>query len=155
MTTSRSPALVPSRQRTFLSARQRWLLGCVVGVLVACGAPSPTPVTHALLGGWGGEHVQLTVNEANAIVEFDCAHGTLDQPVIADRDGRFDVPGTFVREPGGPVRPGEVPDQHPAQYAGVVDEQTMMLTVTLTDQSQTIGPFALVQGAPPRLFKCL
>jgi hypothetical protein len=134
---------------------RRWLVGCFVGVLSACGPTSPSD-PPSLLGGWAGDHVQLTVSQANAIVEFDCAHGTLDQPMMADRDGRFDVSGTFVREHGGPVRPGEVPDQHPARYAGVTAGQKMTLTVTVNDQPPTVvGPFALVQGAAGRLVKCL
>lgn len=103
----------------------------------------------------GGDHVRLTVNEANAIVEFDCAHGTLDQPVVTDRDGRFDVAGTFVREHGGPSRPDEVLDRHPARYVGVMAGNKMTLTTTTTDEPQTLGPFALVQGVYPKLIKCL
>ena len=58
---------------------------------------------------WGGTGIQLTVNDATATVEFDCAHGTIDQPLLIDQDGRFDIPGTFVREHGGPIQEGEAP----------------------------------------------
>jgi hypothetical protein len=155
MTTSTNLAFNSPGQRTVLSGRQRWLIGCVVGLLPACGPTNPTPAANSAVGDWGGEHVQLTVTTSNAIVQFDCAHGTLDKEVMPDSRGRFDVPGTFVREHGGPVRLGEVPDEHPARYAGVIDGKTMTFTGTITDQSQTIGPFTLVQGGQPRLTRCL
>jgi hypothetical protein len=88
-------------------------------------------------------------------VEFDCAHGTLDQAPGPDGNGHFDVPGTFFREHGGPVRPGEVPDAHPARYAGTIAGSTLTLTVTITDAQQVVGPFKLVRGASARLMKCL
>ena len=144
------------RRRIAPSDWLRWLVVWpFVGVLAACGPTSPSDATHVPLGWWGGDHVRLTVNEANAIVEFDCAHGTLDQPVVTDRDGRFDVAGTFVREHGGPSRPDEVLDRHPARYVGVMAGNKMTLTTTTTDEPQTLGPFALVQGVYPKLIKCL
>jgi len=73
---------------------------------------------------------------------------------------RFDVSGAlqtnaFVREHGGPIRQGEVPDSHPASYAGTVTANTMALTVRLTDLAETIGSFTLAYGSRGRIVKCL
>ncbi len=127
---------------------------CAVGLAAlgaACGGRGLDRVPE---GNWGGAHVSLAVTAAAATVEFDCAHGKTNGPLVLDRDGRFGVAGVFMRE-GGPVRDGEPPDAHPAFYEGSTDGRTLSLTVTLTDQGQTLGPFEAVRGAPPRVLKCL
>jgi len=72
----------------------------------------------AQVGTWGGEHIGLEVTEQGGQVEYDCAHGTIDQKVVADAHGRFDLRGTHAREHGGPVRKDETADSHPARFAG-------------------------------------
>ena len=71
------------------------LLGCASG-----GPVSADKLDRVPLGDWGGEHVRLTVSDASAAIEFDCAHGTLDAPLKVDDGGRFEVPGSFVRRAG-------------------------------------------------------
>ena len=107
------------------------------------------------LGTWGGEHVGLTVTARGARVEFDCAHGSINQRLRLDRAKRFDVRGVFVAEHGGPVREGERPDSRPARYTGQVVGQTMTLTVTLEGENRPLGAFTLRRGQPPGLTKCL
>jgi hypothetical protein len=133
----------------------RGLVIAVVATSITCGPTSPTPSPQVPSGTWGGEHVQLTVTDATATVEFDCAHGTLDRPLALDRRGHFDVAGIFVREHGGPIRVDEAPDQQPARYAGIVNRRSMTMTVTMTTSPNVLGPFALVLGQPARLLKCL
>ena len=134
-----------------------WLSATAI-VLAGCGATAPTKLAHVPLGSWGGDHIHLTVNDANATVQLDCAHGTIDAPLITDRDGRFDVAGTFVQEHGGPIHEGEIPDSHPARYVGRADRSSMTITIRLLDNPQAIGligPFAAELGRPPRLVRCL
>ena len=88
-------------------------------------------------------------------MEYDCAYGAIDEPLIPQRSRSFDLTGTHVLEHGGPIRQDEEPDIHPARYTGRIDGRLMTLTVTLTDSDLTIGTFRLVKGASPRLFKCL
>ena len=104
-------------------------------------------------GAWGDDHVVLTVNDNGGRVEFDCAHGTLDHPLQLDDRGRFSVPGTFVRERGGPVRPGEPVEKNPARYQGRLDRQKLEFTVTLEGQAAQ-GPFTVTLAKPPKLEKC-
>jgi hypothetical protein len=73
----------------------------------------------------------------------------------ADVQGSFIVSGTFVREHGGPIREDEMPDAHPALYAGAVTGGVMQLTVHLTATNEVIGTFTLTRGAPGRVVKCL
>ena len=106
-------------------------------------------------GVWGGEHIRVQVTESGASIEYDCAHGTMDQPLTLDSQGRFEVKGTHVRERGGPVRRDDKPDSHPARYTGRVEGQTMTLTVTLTDAQDAAGnTYTLTRGDEGHLFKC-
>ena len=135
-------------------ARPGLVIGAQIAIL-ACGPTGPTTLTKVPNGVWGGDHAGLTVSDTSAAIEFDCAHGTLDEPPAVDRNGSFEVSGIFVREHGGPIRVDEVPDEQPARYAGTTNGRTMSLTVTLTTSSQPLGPFALALGQPGRLVKCL
>jgi hypothetical protein len=116
---------------------------------------SPAGPSPALTGVWGGDHIALTVAGTGSHIEFDCAHGDIPGSIAVDTQNTFDVQGTYVREHGGPIRVGEVPDSHPAAYVGSVTATTMALTVRLTDTNEVIGTFALSQGTTGRVLKCL
>jgi hypothetical protein len=97
----------------------------------------------------------LTVADTGTHVEFDCAHGDIPSPLTVNANNQFDVQGTYVREHGGPIRVGEVPDSHPAAYLGSVTGTAMTLTVRLTDTNEVIGTFTLSRGSAGRVVKCL
>ena len=105
-------------------------------------------------GMWGGEHIRLEVAGRTASIEYDCAHGTITQPLALDRRGHFDARGTHVMEHGGPIRKDEQSDSRPARYTGWTDGKRMTLKVTLTDTDQVLGTFNLVHGERPRIVKC-
>ena len=111
--------------------------------------------TRVLAGNWGGEHIKLEISETGAQLEFDCAHSTVTQQIKLNDHNYFDVEGIYVKESGGPERPGARPDSHPVRYTGQIADQTMTLSVTLTDINQRIGAFTLIRGRSPVLFKCL
>jgi hypothetical protein len=106
-------------------------------------------------GVWGGDHIALFATNSGATLEFDCAHGSINQPVVPDAGGRFDATGVFVLEHGGPVYGGEPEDSHPARFTGVTDGSTMTLTITLTDTNTTQGTYVLFRGKVAKLMKCL
>lgn len=109
---------------------------------------------QALTGDWGGEHVSLQLTSKGGTAEFDCAHGELRSPVAPDRNGRFDVPGTFVEEHGGPARMGEPASSLRVRYAGRVTDGRMTLTVTRVATKARLGSFTLERGKEPTLTKC-
>lgn len=114
-----------------------------------------TEMTEKVAAGvWGGEHIRVQVTESGASIEYDCAHGMIDQPLTLDARGRFEVNGTHVRERGGPVRRDDKPDSHPARYTGRVEGRTMTLTVTLTDTQGASDTYTLMQGDGGRIYKC-
>ena len=103
-------------------------------------------------GSWGGEHIVLEVSEKGAEAEFDCAHGQTTQPITIDKNGDFDVEGTFTAEHGGPVRRDENPPIASARYSGHVEGDNMSLTVTVGEEK--VGSFRLARGSVPNLTKC-
>jgi hypothetical protein len=106
------------------------------------------------VGLWGGEHISIEVTERGATVEYDCAHGTIDQRITLDRRGRFDVSGMQVQEHGGPVRQGAQLAGYPVRFAGQVKGKEMSLSVRNSVTKHLIGIFTLVHGGEPKLRKC-
>src|SRR6267143_531140 len=78
-------------------------------------------------GNWGGDHIRVEVTGDKATIEYDCANGTIDGPLVVDGKGKFKLSGTHVREHGGPIRRGESGDAHPARYSGWTDGKKMIL----------------------------
>ncbi|MGH9364510.1 MAG: hypothetical protein ACRD1B_04500 [Thermoanaerobaculia bacterium] len=141
-----------------LSARALAFRGllCALFLLVpgdrsAAGSDPPRKV----LGSWGGDHINLILTEAGGRAEFDCAHGSIDESFLVDAEGKFDLQGAYVPEHPGPIRYGEKPEEYPARYRGSVDGDSMVLTATVPDRNQSLGPFKLFQGKRPRVHKCL
>ncbi len=108
-----------------------------------------------LIGKWGGEHIGMVVSDSSAILEYDCAHGTIDEPIIPDAEGKFEVSGVHVFEHGGPIRIDEIPDEHPALYKGHIVGNEMTLILVLTDTDTEIDTFSLTRGVEPLIYKCL
>ena len=116
---------------------------------------APTEKSDRLAAGvWGGEHIRLEATDGGAAVEYDCANGTIDQPVRLDGGGNFDVRGRYTPEHAGPVLRDETANSRPARYAGRVKGDVLTLTVTLTDTKETVGTFTLTRGSEGRLMKC-
>jgi hypothetical protein len=123
--------------------------------LTGCRTPTSAEGGRVATGAWGGEHIRLDVTASGGTAEYDCARGTIDEPIVPDGSGRFSAIGTHTFEHGGPILAGEPPDRHRARYEGRVAGDRMQLTVTVTDTQQTVGDFTLIFGASSRLVKCL
>ena len=108
-----------------------------------------------VIGTWGGDHAGLIATSVGGTMEYDCAAGRIEEPLIADSDGRFVASGTHTPGHGGPVLPDEVLTRRPARYDGRVDGDLMSLTVVMTDSNATVGTFQLTRGRSPNVFKCL
>ncbi len=119
-----------------------------------CSTPPTGPIPPSE---WGGQHIGLVVltDGGGATIEYDCASGTIDEPITVDSSGGFTAVGTHTRGHGGPAMVGEIPDRHPARYTGSTDGKSMTLNVKLTDSGQDIGTYALTRGASPSVLKCL
>lgn len=106
-------------------------------------------------GRWGGRGVVLDVTESGAVIEYDCASGAISEPLVLDKNNRFEAKGTHVTERPGPARVGQEGEEQPALYTGRVDAETMTLTIELTGTKQTLGTLTLTFGKSARLRKCL
>jgi hypothetical protein len=130
------------------------MLGVLAGCLVTttCGVDVTGP---EMVGEWGGEHISLSVSLNGSTLEYDCAHGTIEESIEPDGSGNFSVTGIHVLEHGGPFRQDEPPDEHAARYEGWTNGDRMTITVILTDTGREIGTYRLRLGEPAQLFKCL
>jgi len=117
---------------------------------------SVTAKTHKMrritVGVWGGEHISMKVGAKSATLEYDCASGVIDGPLVVDSNGQFNLHGKHKMERGGPVRLGEEAKQLPATYTGSIKGNTMTLTLKIADAEDET--FTLEKGKPGALFKC-
>ena len=128
------------------------ILLAFASLLGACATTMPEgPVT----GSWGGEHVGLTLDGGGGRLEYDCAAGTIAEPLFPAPDGSFAVNGTHTPGMGGPDRIDYVPPSYPARYTGTVGRETMTLRVAVPSRDLTLGPFRLRRDTEPRLLRCL
>jgi hypothetical protein len=95
----------------------------------------------------------MEATDRGARFDFDCARGSIEGSIAAAEQGRVDVPGTYVPEGPGPVRPDQLRGK-PARYYGKVEGKTMTLSVELSGTDVSIGTFTLVRDRLPRIRKC-
>ena len=129
------------------------LTGLLIVLLVAvCVSGKIQKMQRISTGLWGGQHISMNVKAKSATIEYDCASGVIDGPLVVDRNGHFNLRGTHRMERGGPVRSDEDPRQAPATYSGSIQGNTMTLTLKLSDSDEET--FTLEKGKPGELFKC-
>lgn len=126
---------------------------CCITAVYAGGQKDRRPVVPGI---WGGEGIRLTLFEKGATVEYDCAFGSITEPLLVDEQGRFEAAGVHSFESGGPSHRGSPKAKtHTALYHGRIDGSQMILTVILPETNKQIGIFSLRLGAQPLLEKCL
>jgi hypothetical protein len=119
------------------------------------GAAASGESRRVAAGSWGGMGIAMTVTETGARIEYDCAHGSISEPLLLDADGRFDVKGLHFREHGGPAREGEETRGDPVRYTGQVAGENMTLTVEHEQSDAPADSYKLVRGKTGRIHKCL
>jgi hypothetical protein len=116
--------------------------------------PAP-PEAVGLTGSWGGAHLALDLDARPRALEFDCAVGTIDAPVVPDKQGKFTVAGSYTPGTGGPVSP-PAPTPQPATYRGWTDgDVEMLISVKIDGVADELGPFVLRLGEAAQLERCL
>ena len=137
-------------------------IGTLVVVLTGALMLASAPATNLQQGQdastspdvWGGNDVSMEVTPQGATLEFDCAHGNMQEPIKANAKGEFAARGTYTPEHGGPITLANPPRDLPATYKGTIEGDTMRLEVVLADKDQAPEPFALTRGKAGRLRKC-
>jgi hypothetical protein len=95
----------------------------------------------------------MIVSGAGALLEFDCASGRIDRPIVVDEKGSFTTQGTYSPEHGGARRDVDAGPAH-ARYIGRITGDTMRLTIRLEHDRKPVGVFALRRGDDSLLTKC-
>jgi len=113
-----------------------------------CKAKADFAVTGLPNGVWGGEQVQEpndsrparleTFNEG-AKLEGVCNSGSIDAPLLPDENGKFEAMGVLLVQAGPTFT-------FRARYTGQTDGNTMMITVTVDDNSAIKLRFNLSLG---------
>ena len=134
-----------------------WLLkGRVVLIIGFLGLLSTASMNFSAqripTGVWGGQHINIEVGEKSATIEYDCASGVIDGPLVVDSSGRFNLRGKHRPERGGPIRADDEAKSQPATYTGSIKGNTMTLNLKLDDSD--VETFTLEKGKPGELFKC-
>jgi hypothetical protein len=122
--------------------------------VVASRTPIGPPIQLLRIGAWGSpqssglDNRLLTVTRTGATLRSECSNGVIEEAILLDATGRFDVLGTYQIQ-AGPVGP-----PRPARYLGFAIGDTLTLTVLLTENNQTFGPFTLTFGQVPQIGSC-
>jgi hypothetical protein len=127
----------------------------VIATTTALTCPSDIP-SRVPNGDWGGQHIGLVVSDSGGVIDYDCATGTITQPLLLDASGNFDWRGIHIPGHGGPVRIDEPPNAHPARYTGQATADRMTITVVMLDAPAAAPQtYTLTRGGTPKVFKCL
>ena len=124
----------------------------VLMLLMISAAARIQKMRHISTGLWGGQHIQIKVGAKSATIEYDCASGVIQGPLVVDSDGNFNLRGTHRMQRGGPTRADETPNDHPAIYTGSIKGNTMTLNLKISDSDEET--FTLEKGKEGELFRC-
>jgi len=132
-----------------------WKAASTQGVAAPAGSREKTGHSQRVPdGSWGGRNVLMEVREDGAKIELACARGLTEGAIELEKDGSFQVVGSYFQERPGPQREGEEPEPRPLRCTGRVEGKQMELTLRLEDTQEEVGTFTLVLGQAPRLRKC-
>ena len=124
----------------------------VIAVMISLMTARTQKMQRIATGVWGGQHINIEVGEKSAAIEYDCANGVIDGPLVVNSNGNFKLRGKHRMERGGPVRADEQPNEQPATYTGAINGNTMTLTLKINDSEEET--FTLEKGKQGELFKC-
>jgi hypothetical protein len=111
------------------------------------------PPASVSLGLWGGSDLEMQVTSHGATLEFDCAQGTIAEPLSLDEAGKFQVKGTFQTQ-GGAIKRNQPSQGADVVYTGTVQGDTMRLEFTVGENKGSPEKFTLVRGQAGNLKKC-
>lgn len=107
----------------------------------------------ALLGIWGGERMQLTIDPQGARLSTDCASGSIGTPLVLNARGGFVARGHFAQHQPGPQQADEAAAPN-ARFSAEVEGELMTLTIT-PDVATTPQIVKLRKGARVKLLRCM
>jgi len=149
----------PTRKKLREEIGRVYQASLIMGILLllsSCQQLKPAMNPSDLYGTWGGQGLVMELGPQGAALEYDCATGRINEPILPDAQGMFQVSGTH-NAPSLPVGMPDPPpaDIQPAHFSGKLEGQTMQITVTLDVSGSVLGPYELTFEDPGELFKCL
>jgi hypothetical protein len=138
-----------------MSSAPRLFLRIVVPaiiVFIAANAAVAQRTTPVPKGDWGGTGAQMSVSDAGASIDFDCASGSINKQLRMKRGGGFTAEGTFMRSGPGPIRIGD--EGRPVIYNGKVTGKVMTVRITDKKTGESVGEYTVTKGQPTRLHRC-
>lgn len=132
-------------------------MGTLFACLATCARPPATASDPApsIDGEWGGARASVAVTPEGATLEFPCASGRIEQPIHPDRDGRFDVEGTYTRLTGAaPSADAGVPAPASATVRYVGRAQGDEMTISIRFHDAESESFVLKRGASATVPLC-
>jgi hypothetical protein len=106
------------------------------------------------IGTWGGDNAGVIVDDTVAHVHIGCTFGNFSGPVNLDAGGRFTVAGSYVLR----AYPVLVGPSHPAQFSGLVQNNKLTISVTVSDTVENkqvvLGPVTVTFSSDPRMGPC-
>jgi hypothetical protein len=112
-------------------------------------APS-TPLT----GTWRSIAAEMTLTVQGGSIQFGCASGTINAPVMLNARGEFRVDGTYTQGSGVPPAPQiPPPTPQPTVYSGQVSGNTLTFTFQINGGSIS-SPFTLERDGSAHVIFC-
>jgi hypothetical protein len=106
------------------------------------------------LGTWGGDSGGLIVGDTAMHLHVGCTYGDASGRVTVDRNGRFDIAGSYMLR----AYPITIGPAVPARFTGQLDGETITITATVDDTvthtTVVRGPVTVMLGVDPRLGPC-
>ena len=128
---------------------KRWAFLVIGLALIAC---PQTPTT--VIGTWRSLAAELTVTEQGGSIQFGCATGTIDAPIVMNAKGEFSVNGTYTQLSGvAPPPNSPPPTSQPTVYTGRVSGNNLSFTGRFQNGTNT-GSITVVRDGPAHVIYC-
>lgn len=128
----------------------RWVLLVIGLALVAC---PQTPTT--VVGTWRSLAAELTVTEQGGSIQFGCATGTIDAPILLNAKGEFSVNGTYTQLSGVAPPPGSnPPTPQPTVYTGRVSGNNLSFTGRFQNGTK-LNSITVVRDGSVQVVQCV
>lgn len=134
-------------------------ISLLLAVLSACGGQVDRQaieqvagnVTIDAVGNWGGEGVSAIITTSGAKIYYNCSHGIIDGPIKINASGEFNATGMYIFEKANPIGSEMTV---PAEFIGIVSQDTLKLTAVIPDIKQTLPTFVLQRNSNGRIIIC-
>ncbi len=95
---------------------------------------------------WGTAGVNFMINSENVRIEFDCAVGEINETLVIDETGNFNVTGKYILLGGGAAQIDELQVEKNARFEGNFSAAILNLKVTEVASENILHEVVLEKG---------